>query len=184
MAVALSAVAWWWAEDRLYAEQHRMTEDMLHRTFTSSHDNDLYRDRMVFSDTTALAQSVPVYGYIFRRADQVTGVVFMPVIVRGYQSDIELAVGIDIEGAVTGVTVLSHGETPGLGDSIAHESFLGQFIDSDIGEYNLWNTRGDQGAYDAASGATISSRTVIHAVRDSLIFFTKVRPRILESSRS
>lgn len=82
---------------------------------------------------------------------------------RGYGSEIELLVGIDKRGAVSGLKVLSHRETPGLGAKITAPAFLGQFQGKKITDRIA--VKED---IDAITGATVSSRAVCKGVRDAL----------------
>ena len=92
---------------------------------------------------------------------------------KGYSSTIEIMVGVDIEGAITGVKVLFQQETPGLGDKIeeirAGEDapwFTRQFIGKSASD-NL-SLKKDSGFIDAISGATISSRAVTNSIKNGL----------------
>ena len=89
-----------------------------------------------------------------------------------YAGPIELLVGVDVSGRITGVRVLAHRETPGLGDKIERRksdwiaTFTHRSLDDppDAG----WATRRDGGAFDALTAATITSRAVIRGVHDAL----------------
>ncbi len=72
----------------------------------------------------------------------------------GYGGTMEIIVGIDSEGTVSGVKVLSHSETAGLGARVANESFTSQFIgeDSELADVEL------------ISGSTISSKCFVSLV--------------------
>lgn len=85
----------------------------------------------------------------------------------GYGGDIEAAVAIDTAGAVRKVFVLSHGETPGLGSKITEEAFLARFEGRKGGDAGL-EIKKLGGEIDAVTGATISSRAVLAAVREAL----------------
>jgi electron transport complex protein RnfG len=82
---------------------------------------------------------------------------------RGFSGRIEIAVGIDVDGAIRGVRIITHAETPGLGARITEEKFLRQFEGKHLEEVRL--TR-DRGSIDAITGATISAEAVTTAVRD------------------
>ena len=82
---------------------------------------------------------------------------------RGYSGDIELLVGIDEKGAVSGLRVLNHRETPGLGANITTAGFLDQFKGKKVSD--RLEAKND---VDAISGATISSRAVCKGVKDAL----------------
>ena len=72
----------------------------------------------------------------------------------GYGGTMEIIVGIDSEGTIPGVKVLSHSETAGLGARVANESFTSQFIgeDSELADVEL------------ISGSTISSKCFVSLV--------------------
>ena len=100
----------------------------------------------------------------------------------GYAGPIRLIVGIDLDGAIIGVRVLRHNETPGLGDPIeARRSrwihgFDGRRIDDPSVE--RWTVKPDGGDFDAFTGATITPRAVIRAVRRTLEFHQSERDRL------
>lgn len=87
----------------------------------------------------------------------------IPVKVAGYHGPIELMVGIDEQGKVSGVKVISQHETAGLGADIVKPKFLGQFI----GKSAKDKIEAKQDI-DAITGATISSRAVCTGVKNAL----------------
>lgn len=88
------------------------------------------------------------------------------LLAAGYDpSGIDLLVGIDLEGTVSGVYIFGHSETPGLGDKIGQTSFLQQFEDLGLGDDIA---RGED--VDGISGATSSSNGVIFGVRQAVQF--------------
>ena len=84
---------------------------------------------------------------------------------RGYSSFIRLLVAVDPSYTVTGIEVLGHGETPGLGDQIETPAFKGQFKGKGVDGLNVVKHETDT-EIQAISGATISSRGVTKGVRD------------------
>ncbi len=84
----------------------------------------------------------------------------------GYSSIIELLVGVDNDGEIIGIKVLSQSETPGLGANIVKEEYLKQYIGKKQAEIKL---NKDGGEIDAITGATITSRAVANNVHDSII---------------
>jgi len=84
---------------------------------------------------------------------------------KGYSGPIALAIGIDPEGKVSGVRVLSQTETPGLGAKVASLSFLSQFVGKAGAALALRKDDAAAGGVDAVAAATISSRAVSRAVR-------------------
>ena len=81
---------------------------------------------------------------------------------KGYGGDVEVMVGFDMNKTITGVSVLSHSETPGLGANAAKADFLRQYIGSS--EAGSLAVAKDGGTIDAVTAATISSRAVTNAI--------------------
>ncbi|MFO8109703.1 MAG: RnfABCDGE type electron transport complex subunit G [Thermoplasmata archaeon] len=90
----------------------------------------------------------------------------------GYGGEIELLVALEktdmTEGniMVKGISVLSHGETPGLGAKIEESTFLNQFKGTNIDDIRLAAAGGE---IDAISGATVSSKAVVSTVHESVL---------------
>lgn len=107
----------------------------------------------------------------------------IPVSAKGYGGDVSVMVGIAFEGEtalgkVTGVEILSHSETPGLGANATNESFLNEYK-QDITASGFSVVKDDSGGYDgkidAITGATITSNAVTNAVNEALnIYMTLV----------
>jgi len=91
---------------------------------------------------------------------------------KGYGGDISVMTGIDANGAVTGVSVLSMNETPGLGMKTKGENFLSQFSGKS-GKIGVSRAgRPAENGIDAITGATISSRAVTDAVNLALELYS------------
>ena len=89
---------------------------------------------------------------------------------RGYGGEIELMVGFSPDGVITGVAVLQHSETPGLGDGIVRDRFLRQFRNIDPDEFDL-RASADTGDIDTITAATVSTRAVAEAIRHAVEAF-------------
>lgn len=143
------------------------------------HDNDLLADPLQI----ARAGAAPVTVYRARQGNEVTAVAYSWSTEAGYGGPISLIVGVSREGRIIGVRVLSHSETPGLGDKIDIRksdwvrSFDGRTFDP--GATQHWAVRKDGGDFDQFAGATITPRAVVGAVRESLQFFAEHRARLL-----
>ncbi|MDX1267677.1 MAG: electron transport complex subunit RsxG [Oceanisphaera sp.] len=100
----------------------------------------------------------------------------------GYSGEIKLVVGVHIDGTLSGVRVLNHNETPGLGDKIELKKsdwvldFNGQSIQGE--DDPRWAVRRDGGQFDAFTGATITPRAVVKAVHKVLLLVDQ-QPRLL-----
>ena len=96
-----------------------------------------------------------------------TGTAFL-VQVQGYSGPITLMFGTDNNGAITGLEVLGHTETPGLGAKIVTAAFRDQFKGKLVDRLKLKKDSPQDGGVDAITGATISSRAVTKALRTTL----------------
>jgi len=93
----------------------------------------------------------------------------------GYAGAIRMLVGIDVNGTVTGVHVLAHRETPGLGDKIesSKSDWVKQFNGHSLGDPATggWKIKRDGGYFDQLTGASVTPRAVVKAVRETLEYF-------------
>jgi electron transport complex protein RnfG len=136
-------------------------------------DNQPWED-MIGVESSALlgsAEIMPVYRA--RRGEQIAGTVITIVAPDGYVGPIRLLVGIAPDHSVIAVRAVEHRETPGLGDGIDAgrsgwiEAFAGF---SEPADASAWNLRPDGGRFDSLTGATVTSRAVINAVRNASEF--------------
>ena len=106
------------------------------------------------------------------------------VYAQGYSGPIELMIGVDRDNTVTAVRVVSHSETPGLGDDIERgksdwiESFDGRELDGENDPQ--WALKRDGGAFDGFTGATITPKAVVRAVRETLAYQARFRDELLD----
>jgi electron transport complex protein RnfG len=85
----------------------------------------------------------------------------------GFSGEIKLMVGFDMTGNIMNIAVLSHSETPGLGDKIENEKsdFSKQFRGINPDNFILKKKKKDNGDVDAITASTISSRAYCDAVQ-------------------
>jgi len=86
---------------------------------------------------------------------------------KGYSSYIAMLVSLDTDLKIKDVKILHHGETPGLGDQVEDQGFLGQFKGKALSQIVLLKTETKENI-QAISGATISSRAVTNGVKDAV----------------
>ncbi len=122
--------------------------------------------------------------YRARRDGRIVGTAFSVISHQGYGGDIQLMVGVDTSGVVRGVEVLKHLETPGLGAKIANQDFREQFKSKSLDNPATWKVKKDGGAFEAITGATISSRAVVEAIASGLEIFRNHRRKIFAWGRS
>ncbi len=164
------------------AIDERMREDLrasLSQVIPASvHDNDLLANPLQFSDDDG--QPLTIYrGTVDLRVKALA----WEIVGKGYAGDIRLILGINAAGEVLGVRVLSHAETPGLGDKIevARDDWILGFDGLSLGNPPLqrWKVDKDGGRFDAFTGATITPRAVVTATREALQFFQRHRTALI-----
>ena len=103
----------------------------------------------------------------------------------GYAGAIRILLGIEYDGTVTGVRILQHRETPGLGDRIesSRSDWVFQFDGRTLGDPDVdaWAIKRDGGQFDQLSGASITPRAVMTAIRETLIYFEAHRDDIFSA---
>ncbi|RMD69774.1 MAG: electron transport complex subunit RsxG [Gammaproteobacteria bacterium] len=139
------------------------------------YDNDLLKDTVKVTAPDFLGTDEPVTVYRARKQGKPVAVLFTVVAPDGYGGPIKLLVGIYADGTLAGVRVLSHKETPGLGDAIDERRsdwilrFTGLSLKNPPPEQ--WKVRKDGGAFDQFTGATITPRAVVKAVFKALQYY-------------
>ena len=104
-------------------------------------------------------------------SSEVVGIVMNITTSNGYAGDIVLAIGVTTEGTLTGMEVISHKETPGLGENCTKDKFKEQF--ANITSDEITYTKSGKTAaneIDAISSATITTKAVTGAVNAGLYF--------------
>lgn len=89
---------------------------------------------------------------------------------NGFGGAIDMMVGVDVSGAVTGVAIVSQSETASLGANCTREDFRAQFT----GKTGTLSVSKDGGEIEALTGATVSSRAVTEGVNTALEFVQEV----------
>ncbi len=144
------------------------------------YDNDLLASTV--SETSIAGEPVLVYRAILD--DAVTAVIF-EVAENGYSGEIRSILAIAPDGKLLGVRIISHSETPGLGDKIEVEKddwilgFTGLSIDNP--GKSGWAVQKDGGQFDQFTGATITPRAVVKSIRSGLEFFENKKQVLLQA---
>ncbi len=82
----------------------------------------------------------------------------------GFGGTIDMVVGVDPSGAVTGVSIVSMSETSGLGTNASKEEFRSQYT----GKTGPFAVNKDGGEINALTGATVTSRAVTNGINAAL----------------
>ncbi len=132
-------------------------------------DNQPDADSVKFDDT--------LY-YVGKAEEDVVGIAFEVSTMEGYGGLIRALVGVDPSGTVTGVRILQHLETPGLGAKADNPEFLAQFKGGSLNSAK-WAVKKDGGDFDQITGATITPRALIKAIEEGLTRYAAVRYDVL-----
>ena len=172
-------------EERIEQQQAQARYAALRKVVPKdSYTNTLGTDTIALPENKELETEDGDKAFLARKENRITGVILPVTAPDGYSGDIDLIMGIDREGRLTGVRVTQHAETPGLGDAIETSKsdwildFRGHSLDNPPPEG--WHVAPDGGQFDALSGATITSRAVVRAVYRGLVFFDKNRDKLLD----
>jgi len=149
------------------------------------HDNDLLVDTFDIPEKFWHQLGLKKGGDIYLARDQENFVaaIIPTVAADGYSGKIGMMIGINLDGSLAGVRVLTHTETPGLGDKIdlKKSDWILTFNGKSLTNPRLegWKVKKDGGEFDAFTGATITPRAVVKAVKKTLLVFDTIKPQLL-----
>ncbi len=136
-------------------------------------DNDIIKDTQQIKADALLGNDGTTTAYRARLLDKPSVLVLEAVAPDGYSGRITLLVAIKSNGELAGVRVVSHKETPGLGDyiEIARSNWIKGFDGKSATQPGDWKVKKDGGQFDYMAGATITPRAVVKAVHKALQYF-------------
>jgi H+/Na+-translocating ferredoxin:NAD+ oxidoreductase subunit G len=163
-------------EERIADNQRRALLKSLNELVPDDlYDNDIYSDILYVRNAELLGTDEPVPVYRARKNGWPVAAVLAPVAQDGYSGSIRLLVAIRLNGDLAGVRVIQHRETPGLGDGIETErsSWILGFNGKSLldPQENRWKVKRDGGNFDQFTGATITPRAVVKAVKEALLYY-------------
>ena len=153
-------------------------------------DNDLLLDTWPIPESAwpALGLSEAMDIHLARAQGEVVAVIVPAIAPDGYSGDIRLLAGINRDGSVAGVRVLTHKETPGLGDKVDLKKsdwilgFNGKSLSNP--RKQDWQVKKDGGEFDQFTGATITPRAVVQQVAKILDYVAANRDVLFVSADS
>ena len=149
-----------------------------------SYDNDLFSDIVSVAVDEKLGNETAVSAYRARKDGRPMAVILPVTAPDGYSGRIRLLVGIRHDGTLLGVLVVSHKETPGLGDGIelARSPWILSFngLSKNNPAAEKWKVKRDGGDFDQFTGATITPRAIVKAVYKSLLYFETARDELFK----
>ncbi len=149
-------------------------------------DNDIIQDKLVIAADPLLGNDDSTVAYRARLNGEPSAVVLEAVAPDGYSGKIALILAVRANGELAGVRVVSHKETPGLGDyiDIQKSPWIKGFDGKSRAVYKDadWKVKKDGGQFDYMAGATITPRAVVKAVNKALIYFGENRDKLFAES--
>jgi electron transport complex protein RnfG len=148
------------------------------------YDNDLSESTLALPPPHGLPGNEPAIIYRLYSEDRPVAAVFVVSARGGYAGPIRLLVAVEYSGTLTGVQVLEHNETPGLGDLIepSRSDWLLQFENASLEDppRDRWAIQRDGGSFDQLTGASITPRAVVRAVKETLLYYESNRDSVFE----
>lgn len=169
--------------ERIALEQRSAEQRALLALLPQAGDGLQLEERLGPADAEVPGWEQPQRVFIARRHGAAVAAILPVLAPHGYGGPIRLLVGIDSEGRITGLRVVSHRETPGLGGEIepGRSDWLRQFHLQSLQRTPpaRWAVTGEQGAFDQITGATVTSRAAIGALRQTLAYFAAHRAELM-----
>jgi electron transport complex protein RnfG len=142
-----------------------------------TYDNDIIKSTTELPVDKLLGNDDSTIAYLGRLKDQPSIVVMQVIAPDGYSGKISLIISIRRDGKISGVRVITHKETPGLGDyiEIAKNKWITNFDGKSLDDPkdNEWKVKKDGGQFDYMAGATITPRAVVKAVHKAMQYFAQ-----------
>ncbi|MBD1574891.1 electron transport complex subunit RsxG [Vibrio sp. S11_S32] len=182
-STALVAVTNWVTADTITHQQQMQLQKTLNQVIPRSmHDKPLFSSCMLLPSQTSVTTK-PMPAYLATKDGKPTAIAIESYAPDGYNGAIKIIVGMDMDGVITSSRVLEHNETPGLGDKIEvrKSKWIFSFDHKTVTDENKaeWAVRKDGGQFDQFTGATITPRAVIKAIKKTVIYFKQNKATIL-----
>ncbi len=147
------------------------------------YNNAVLDDTITLAPSNLLGNKTPSTANIARLDGLPVAVILEAIAHDGYSGKIKLLVAIQKDGTISGVRVIAHTETPGLGDyiDIAKANWIKLFDQESLKKTSgaNWKVTKDGGTFDYMAGATITPRAVIKAVHQALQYFEQNKANLL-----
>lgn len=171
---------------QIKSQEQKQLQSVLNQVIPNTmHDNHLTQSCILLPSQTKVTKR-PLPAYIATKDGKPTAIAIETYAPEGYSGPIKLVVGLNMQGTVLGSRVLVHKETPGLGDKIdlRVSDWMLSFNQKSVTPDNLstWAVKKDGGEFDQFTGATITPRAVVKAVKNTSLYFTKHKDDILNKS--
>lgn len=186
IGISLVSFVYQMSESTIQANQYEAVLQSLKQVLpTTLHDNDIVNDTLQVTDGL-LGDLTAKTIYRARYQNKPTAVVITAVAPDGYNGNIALLVAIKSDGVIDGVRVIAQQETPGLGDKIElkQSDWILGFNHQSLALLPLseWAVKKDGGHFDQFTGATVTPRAVVNAVRNALLYYQLHQAELFQSN--
>ncbi len=176
VCTSLVALTYSVTKARILANEQAWLEQSLQPALAGvAYDNNLIEATLTIPLPHELPGNDPVLVYRAVLENEPVAALFVVTALGGFSGPIRLLIGIDAAGIVTAARVLKHNETPGLGDFIdsTKSDWIDQFEDKSLSAPDrlLWALGRDGGEFDQVTGASITSRAALKAIKETLLYF-------------
>jgi electron transport complex protein RnfG len=183
ICTALVAATYQLTAERISANQQAFLEESLKPALSGViYDNSVTESKLVIPVPHRLPGSDGAVIYRAYFEGRPVAALFVVTARDGYSGPIRLLIGIGADGVVTGVRVLEHRETPGLGDRIelSRSDWVLQFDGKSMSDPSIdgWAIRRDGGEFQQLTGASVTPRAVIKAISETLLYFDTHRDEL------
>ncbi|MCT4348700.1 electron transport complex subunit RsxG [Vibrio splendidus] len=182
-STGLVAVTHYLTKDQIKQQEQAQLLSVLNQVIPHDlHDNELFSAcTLVQAEELGTEQAMPAY--IATLNGEPSAIAIEAIAPDGYNGAIKVIVGMKIDGTILGTRVLSHRETPGLGDKIdlRVSDWILSFAGKQVTESNLdrWKVRKDGGDFDQFTGATITPRAVVKSVKQAVLYVNQNNQALL-----
>ncbi|MEZ8291844.1 MULTISPECIES: electron transport complex subunit RsxG [Vibrio] len=182
-STGLVAVTHYLTKDQIKQQEQAQLLSVLNQVIPHDlHDNELFSScTLVQTEELGTEQAMPAY--IAKINGEPSAIAIEAIAPDGYNGAIKVIVGMKIDGTILGTRVLSHQETPGLGDKIdlRVSDWILSFAGKQVTDSNLdrWKVRKDGGDFDQFTGATITPRAVVKSVKQAVQYVNQNNQALL-----
>jgi electron transport complex protein RnfG len=183
LATAILASTYFLTRDEIKKSEDAEKMKLINQIVPAAlYDNDIIKDTLTIPANELLGTEDTTLAYRARLKGEDSAVVLESVAPDGYSGRIWLILAVRANGELAGVRVVTHKETPGLGDYIelAKSTWIKGFDGKSRAVYKDadWKVKKDGGQFDYMAGATITPRAVVKAVNKALIYFEQNRDKL------
>ncbi len=187
VGTALLAFTYHLTRDTIARNEEKAKLKLIGQTLPpGSYDNNILRDTLILPPTPELGTSQASTAYRARWQGKPSAVVLEAIAPDGYGGKINMIIALRNDGEVSGVRVVAHNETPGLGDyiEIGKSQWIHLFDGASLANTHDkdWNVKKDGGKFDYMTGATITPRAMVQAVHRAVRYFNNNRRQLFAAT--